>query len=157
MSALHGDMAPVERELIIKEFRSGSSRILVTGDLLAFGLDVQQVNVVVHYDFPQSLDVYHYRVGRAGRFGRPGSSVAFLTDLDFRFKSKLEQFYQLQLKRLPTKWLASTTSTTSTAPTALKDLTDHPSYKKNKPQLKKNEESKREFIIDQLLDVQSRQ
>jgi translation initiation factor 4A len=52
VSAMHGDMTPGERELIMKEFRSGSSRVLITTDLLARGIDVQQVSLVINYDLP---------------------------------------------------------------------------------------------------------
>merc|ERR1712113_555618 len=50
VSALHGEMEQRERKLIMREFRSGSSRVLITTDLLARGIDVQQVSLVINYD-----------------------------------------------------------------------------------------------------------
>jgi len=61
VSALHGDMPQNERDLIIKEFRSGSSRVLITTDLLARGIDVQQVSLVINYDLPREKENYIHR------------------------------------------------------------------------------------------------
>ena len=52
VSAMHGDMDQKERDVIMREFRSGSSRVLITTDLLARGIDVQQVSLVINYDLP---------------------------------------------------------------------------------------------------------
>merc|ERR1711934_107290 len=68
VSALHGDMEQKERELIMREFRSGSSRVLITTDLLARGIDVQQVSLVINYDLPKDRENYIHRIGRSGRF-----------------------------------------------------------------------------------------
>jgi translation initiation factor 4A len=60
------------REVVMKEFRSGSSRVLIATDLLARGIDVQQVSLVINYDLPSSKENYVHRIGRGGRFGRKG-------------------------------------------------------------------------------------
>ena len=59
VSSMHGDMTGPERELIMKEFRSGSSRVLITTDLLARGIDVQQVSLVINYDMPANREELH--------------------------------------------------------------------------------------------------
>lgn len=61
VSAMHGDMEQRERDVIMKEFRSGSSRVLITTDLLARGIDVQQVSLVINYDLPNNRDNYIHR------------------------------------------------------------------------------------------------
>lgn len=61
VSAMHGDMNPKERSLIMLQFRSGSSRILITTDLLARGIDVQQVSLVINYDLPLNRENYLHR------------------------------------------------------------------------------------------------
>lgn len=61
VSAMHGDMEQRERDVIMKEFRSGSSRVLITTDLLARGIDVQQVSMVINYDLPNNRDNYIHR------------------------------------------------------------------------------------------------
>merc|ERR1719428_217632 len=58
VSAMHGDMDQKERDVIMREFRSGSSRVLITTDLLARGIDVQQVSLVINYDLPTNRENY---------------------------------------------------------------------------------------------------
>ncbi|CAE7793398.1 unnamed protein product, partial [Symbiodinium sp. KB8] len=82
VSATHGDMEQRERELIMKEFRSGSTRVLITTDLLARGIDVQQVSLVINYDLPTNRENYIHRIGRSGRFGRKGVAINFVTEAD---------------------------------------------------------------------------
>ena len=64
-----------QREVLMKEFRSGSSRVLITTDLLARGIDVQQVSLVINYDLPTNRENYIHRIGRSGRFGRQGVAI----------------------------------------------------------------------------------
>jgi translation initiation factor 4A len=84
VSCMHGEMEQSERDLIMREFRSGSSRVLITTDLLARGIDVQQVSVVINYDLPGNRENYIHRIGRSGRFGRKGVAINFVTDNDIR-------------------------------------------------------------------------
>merc|ERR1711992_427787 len=63
VSAMHGEMDMSERQLIMHEFRSGSSRVLITTDLLARGIDVQQVSLVINYDLPNNRESYLHRIG----------------------------------------------------------------------------------------------
>ena len=67
VSAMHGDMDQKERDVIMREFRSGSSRVLITTDLLARGIAVQQVSLVINYDLPTNRENYIHRIGRGGR------------------------------------------------------------------------------------------
>lgn len=61
VSAMHGEMDQRERDMIMKQFRSGSSRVLITTDLLARGIDVQQVSLVINYDLPSVRENYIHR------------------------------------------------------------------------------------------------
>jgi len=101
VSAMHGDMTGTERELIMKEFRSGSSRVLITTDLLARGIDVQQVSLVINYDLPGNRENYIHRIGRSGRFGRKGVAINFVTNDDVRALREIEAFYQTQIEEMP--------------------------------------------------------
>eukprot|EP00298_Acanthocystis_sp_HF-20_P004450 c14783_g1_i2.p1 GENE.c14783_g1_i2~~c14783_g1_i2.p1 ORF type:complete len:106 (+),score=17.39 c14783_g1_i2:62-379(+) len=98
---MHGEMDMKERDLIMKEFRSGSSRILITTDLLARGIDVQQVSLVINYDIPISIENYLHRIGRSGRFGRKGVAINFITEKDGPQLRAIEQFYQTQIEEMP--------------------------------------------------------
>jgi len=101
VSAMHGEMTQQERELIMKEFRSGSSRVLITTDLLARGIDVQQVSLVINYDLPSNRENYIHRIGRSGRFGRKGVAINFVTSEDVPAMKELEQFYNTQIDEMP--------------------------------------------------------
>lgn len=57
----HGDMDQRERDVIMRQFRTGSSRVLITTDLLARGIDVQQVSLVINYDLPSNRENYIHR------------------------------------------------------------------------------------------------
>ena len=100
VSSMHGDMTAQEREMIMKEFRSGSSRVLITTDLLARGIDVQQVSLVINYDLPANRENYIHRIGRSGRFGRKGVAINFVTEEDVRALRELEAFYNTTIGML---------------------------------------------------------
>jgi len=101
VSAMHGDMDQPQRDVIMKEFRSGSSRVLITTDLLARGIDVQQVSLVINYDLPSNRENYIHRIGRGGRFGRKGVAINFVTSEDVRMLRDIEQFYNTQIDEMP--------------------------------------------------------
>merc|ERR1712088_439671 len=101
VSAMHGDMDQKERDVIMREFRSGSSRVLITTDLLARGIDVQQVSLVINYDLPTNRENYIHRIGRGGRFGRKGVAINFVTDEDVRVMRDIEQHYATKILELP--------------------------------------------------------
>mmetsp|Transcript_28390 Transcript_28390/g.39511 ORF Transcript_28390/g.39511 Transcript_28390/m.39511 type:complete len:370 (+) Transcript_28390:173-1282(+) len=101
VSAMHGEMTSKERGTIMKEFRSGSSRVLITTDLLARGIDVQQVSLVINYDLPGDRENYIHRIGRSGRFGRKGVAINFVTNDDTRTLRELEEFYNTQIEEMP--------------------------------------------------------
>jgi translation initiation factor 4A len=101
VSFMHGEMEQAERDLIMRQFRSGSSRVLITTDLLARGIDVQQVSVVINYDLPGNRENYIHRIGRSGRFGRKGVAINFVTSNDERTLKDLETYYNTQIEEMP--------------------------------------------------------
>ncbi|EIW69961.1 hypothetical protein TREMEDRAFT_38632 [Tremella mesenterica DSM 1558] len=101
VSAMHGEMDQAQREVIMKEFRSGSSRVLIATDLLARGIDVQQVSLVINYDLPASKENYIHRIGRGGRFGRKGVAINFVTTDDLKMLREIEQFYNTHVDEMP--------------------------------------------------------
>ncbi|XP_071489538.1 uncharacterized protein [Diadema antillarum] len=101
VSIMHGDMDQKERDKIMKEFRTGSSRVLITTDLLARGIDVQQVSLVINYDLPINRENYIHRIGRGGRFGRKGVAINFVTEEDKRVLKDIQQFYNTQVDEMP--------------------------------------------------------
>ncbi|GMF82253.1 unnamed protein product [[Candida] boidinii] len=101
VSAIHSDLSQQERDTIMQEFRSGSSRILIATDLLARGIDVQQVSLVINYDLPSNKENYIHRIGRGGRFGRKGVAINLLTNDDVPMLREIERFYSTQIDEMP--------------------------------------------------------
>ncbi|KAI3782779.1 hypothetical protein L2E82_12835 [Cichorium intybus] len=101
VSATHGDMDQNTRDIIMREFRSGSSSVLITTDLLARGIDVQQVSLVINYDLPTQPENYLHRIGRSGRFGRKGVAINFVTRDDERMLFDIQKFYNVMVEELP--------------------------------------------------------
>lgn len=101
VSAMHGEMEQRERDLILREFRDGASRVLITTDLLARGIDVQGVSLVINFDLPTNRENYIHRIGRSGRFGRKGVAINFLTLADHKYLQDIEKFYNTTIEEMP--------------------------------------------------------
>merc|ERR1712004_565743 len=101
VSTMHADLNQQERNLVMREFRSGSSRVLISTDLLARGIDVQQVSLVINYELPRNMENYLHRIGRSGRFGRKGAAINFVTNADVRPMKDIERYYHTQIEELP--------------------------------------------------------
>jgi len=101
VSSLHGDMTQKDRDVVMKEFRSGSTRVLITTDILARGIDVQQVSLVINFDLPANRENYIHRIGRGGRFGRKGVAINFVTQEDAGTLREIERFYNTQIDEMP--------------------------------------------------------
>jgi translation initiation factor 4A len=101
VSTMHAELDQKERDLVMREFRSGSSRVLISTDLLARGIDVQQVSLVINFDLPQNMENYLHRIGRSGRFGRKGVAINFVTNNDVRAMKDIERYYHTQIEEMP--------------------------------------------------------
>lgn len=101
VSAIHSELSQQDRDKIMQEFRTGSLRILISTDLLARGIDVQQVSLVINYDLPSNKENYIHRIGRGGRFGRKGVAINFVTAKDVGMMREIEKFYSTQIDEMP--------------------------------------------------------
>ncbi|KAF6156845.1 hypothetical protein GIB67_015550, partial [Kingdonia uniflora] len=104
VSAMHGDMPQKEREAIMIEFRSGSTRALLQqicgpGELMFS----RQVSLVINYDLPNNREQYIHRIGRSGRFGRKGVAINFVRNDndDIKILRDIEQYYSTQIDEMP--------------------------------------------------------
>ena len=94
-------MGQTECGIILREFRRGSSRVLITADLLARGIGAYQVSLLINYDLPTNHENYIHRIGRSGRFGRKGVAINFLTQEDVRTMREIEQVYNTTVEEMP--------------------------------------------------------
>lgn len=100
-ACIHSDLTTKERMAIMKDFRKGDIRVLISTDLLARGIDVQQVSLVINYDLPRNIESYIHRIGRSGRYGRKGFALNFISKTDYDNMHHIEKFYNTQIKELP--------------------------------------------------------
>lgn len=101
VSCLHGgEMSPKERGEVLDEFRRGNTRILIATDLIARGIDVQQVNIVINYEVPTNKENYLHRIGRSGRLGKKGTAINFVTKRDAPLLKEIQEHYQTQIEQL---------------------------------------------------------
>ncbi|GAU39692.1 hypothetical protein TSUD_321060 [Trifolium subterraneum] len=98
VSSMHGDMPQKERDAIMGEFRAGTTRVLITTDVWARGLDV---SLVINYDLPNNRELYIHRIGRSGRFGRKGVAINFVKSDDIKILRDIEQYYSTQIDEMP--------------------------------------------------------
>ena len=104
ITCIHSKMTQEDRNEIIKEFRDGKTRLLLTTDLLARGIDIPQVNLVINYDLPPSKETYIHRIGRCGRFGKKGVSISLVKSedqSDIKTLQKMKQIYKIDIKEMP--------------------------------------------------------
>ena len=102
ISSIHGDLKQIERDSVMKDFRSGVTRVLVTTDLLARGIDVYQVSLVINYEMPKEKETYIHRIGRSGRFGRKGNAINFVTPAEKDQLEEIQKYYNTTIEQLPT-------------------------------------------------------
>lgn len=87
--ALHGDLMQIERENVLKDFRTNKIGILIATDVAARGLDIKTVKTVINYDIAKDIDSHTHRVGRTGRAGEKGKAITLITKNEDRFAGEL--------------------------------------------------------------------
>ena len=87
--ALHGDLEQLDRDEHLLLFANGSAQILVATDLAARGLDIKDVEMVINYELPNTIEIYTHRIGRTGRMGKEGKAVSFVMPLEEDFLEEL--------------------------------------------------------------------
>ncbi len=104
ITTIHGKMTQKERNNIVQEFRDGKTRLLLTTDLLARGIDVPQVNLVICFDMPPDKETYIHRIGRCGRFNKKGVSISFIKmsdNNDMKLLNMMKNTYKINIKEMP--------------------------------------------------------
>lgn len=102
---IHGNMEKSARDESLAEFRNGKYRILVSSDVTARGIDIQQVSIVINFDVSKCVHTYLHRIGRSGRWGRKGIGINFITRRDISKVREIEQYYSTQIAELPLNFI----------------------------------------------------
>jgi superfamily II DNA/RNA helicase len=79
------------------KFRSGAFRVLISSNITARGIDVQQVSTVINFDVPNCVHTYLHRIGRSGRWGRKGLAINFITRADRNQLRFIENYYKINI------------------------------------------------------------
>lgn len=104
ITTIHSNMTQSERDVVVKDFRDGKTRLLLTTDLLSRGIDIPQVNMVVNYDLPPNKETYIHRIGRCGRFDKKGVSITMVKmsdQCDVKTFNKMKHFYRINIQEMP--------------------------------------------------------
>ena len=108
ITTIHGNMTQDERKEIVKDFRDGKTRILLTSDLLARGIDIPSVKLVINYDLPINKETYMHRIGRCGRFDKKGTSISIVKSndpQDNKIFNTMKRFYSLKIKEFDPEYV----------------------------------------------------
>jgi translation initiation factor 4A len=98
---IHSSLDKADRLKSYDEFRNGKQRVMISSNVTARGIDIQQVSTVINFDIPKCTSTYIHRIGRSGRWGRKGIAINFITRRDFRQLKDIESFYSTEISELP--------------------------------------------------------
>lgn len=98
---IHGEMDVAERKKRMDDFRSGMTRVIISTDLLARGIDVQQVSLVINYEMPIQRENYVHRIGRSGRYGKKGAAINLVYGDEMNMVKEIESHYSTTIHELP--------------------------------------------------------
>ncbi len=101
VGGIHRNMTREERTREFESFRKCDTRILISSDLTARGIDVQQVSLVINFDVCRDVNTYLHRIGRSGRWGRKGVAINFMTPMDVNTMGFIERHYHTEVQELP--------------------------------------------------------
>ena len=104
VTCIHSSMTKADRESTFKDFRTGSARVLISSNVTARGIDIQQVSVVINFDLPRDIHTYLHRIGRSGRWGRKGTGINLITRRDITKIKEIETYYSTQIEELPSNF-----------------------------------------------------
>ena len=116
---MHSDLTQQERDDVMYRFKAGQVDVLVATDIVARGIDIDDIGMVINYDVPHDSEDYVHRIGRTARAERDGQAITFVSDADFRFFKPIEHFLQKDIEKLP-------------LPEGLGEAPDYSTYKSNK-------------------------
>jgi len=102
---LHSNMDRDARAESYNNFKKGKYRVLISSNVTARGIDIQQVSTVINFDIPKDINTYLHRIGRSGRWGRKGVGINFITRRDYRRIKEIEQFYATNISELPASFV----------------------------------------------------
>jgi superfamily II DNA/RNA helicase len=100
-AAMHSDLTQAERDDVMYRFKSGQVGVLVATDIVARGIDIDDILCVINYDVPRDAEDYVHRIGRTARAQRDGLAITFVSDNDMRYFGDIERFLERDIQKNP--------------------------------------------------------
>lgn len=100
---IHSNMEKADRDNAFRDFKLGKYRLLISSNVTARGIDIQQVSIVINFDLPKCVHSYIHRIGRSGRWGRKGMGINFITRRDVPKIREIEAHYATEIVELPSQ------------------------------------------------------
>ena len=100
-AAMHSDLSQAERDDVMFRFKAGQVSVLVATDIVARGIDIDDILMVINYDVPRDAEDYVHRIGRTARAQRDGIAITLVSDLDIRYFSDIERFLEQEILKNP--------------------------------------------------------
>ena len=98
---MHSDLSQAERDDVMYRFKTGQVDVLVATDIVARGIDIDDILMVINYDVPHDAEDYVHRIGRTARAQRDGVAVTFVSDKDMRYFADIERFLEKEILKNP--------------------------------------------------------
>ena len=98
---MHSDLTQQERDDVMYRFKAGQVDVLVATDIVARGIDIDDILMVINYDVPRDVEDYVHRIGRTARAQRDGVAITFVSDADMRYFFNIEQFLAKEILKQP--------------------------------------------------------
>ena len=98
---MHSDLSQAERDDVMYRFKIGQVDVLVATDIVARGIDIDDIQMVINYDVPHDVEDYVHRIGRTARAQRDGIAISFVSDQDIRYFSDIERFLEKDILKTP--------------------------------------------------------
>jgi superfamily II DNA/RNA helicase len=96
---MHSDLSQAERDDVMYRFKSGQVDVLVATDIVARGIDIDDILMVINYDVPRDAEDYVHRIGRTARAQRDGIAITFVSDQDIRYFADIERFLERDIPK----------------------------------------------------------
>ena len=98
---MHSDLSQQERDEVMFQFKSGQKDVLVATDIVARGIDIDDIRMVINYDVPHDAEDYVHRIGRTARADRDGIAITLVSEKDIRLFAQIERFLEKEIQKNP--------------------------------------------------------
>lgn len=101
VAAMHSDLEQAQREEVMRNFKNGHIHVLVATDIVARGIDIEDIQMVINYDVPHDAEDYVHRIGRTARAGGEGIAITFIAEKEQGKFGRIEKLIQNEVKKVP--------------------------------------------------------